>query len=235
MIQIVRLSSDDYEAARQIVAWLAFPDRPHMRVRERSREALRDKAIIWQFYYFQREDGLVPRYDSGRIVERNRINDFMFKLDTNVRRALWASEMQTAAGPLPIVSPGTFTDLESGGLQFVASAPFNYFANTGANVKRRRSTGQLTSEEKTQQRTAIERYFEPYKQTLHLARGVSRLWPLLMKFDPVHGDHFGRENKPLTRLICYPDWIYDVLTAAKKWQNLPAQSGFSGPFIQFER
>jgi hypothetical protein len=234
-MQIVRLSSDDFEAARQIVAWLAYPDRPHMRERERKRAAFRAKAMTWQHYYWQREKGMVPKYDGGRIVERSRINNQMFKIDTNVRRALWASEMQTASGGTPIIALGNFTELPTGAIQFAASAPFNYFANTGENVKSRRSTGQWGSEEKTQQRTAIERYFEPYKQIMHLARGVSRLWPVMMRFDPIHGDRFERENRPLTRLICYPDWIEEALVTAEKWKNLPVQSGFNGPLIQFER
>lgn len=234
-MQIIRLSTDDYEAARQIVVWLAYPDRPHMRAREQDQSVAREKALIWQSHYLQREAGLIPKLASGRVVERSRTNDQMFTIDRHVRRALWASEMQIAAGASPIISLGTFTELPSGALQFVASAPFNYFANTGESVKSRRSTGQWGSEEKTQQRTARETFFEPYKQILHLARGVSRLWPRLMKFDPIHGERFARENRPITRLICYPDWIDEALLAAEKSRDMPAESGFQGPFLHFER
>jgi hypothetical protein len=231
----IKVSSNDFEAARQILAWLAYPDRPHLRTRESDQSSMRGKAENWMNQYLIRLKGDVPRTRNGRIVERVRTNENMYKLDVNIKRALWSAALFDQPGKISIQSNGDFAKNADGSMTFRASSPFNYFANVGEYVARRRALAQPNTAEKVQQRTARETYFEAYKPVLHLAWGLARQWPRMMKYDPIHGDKFERENRPLARLLLFPDWIDEVLAVAENWKNMPASAGYAGRPIEFWR
>lgn len=84
-MQIVRLSSDDYEAARQIVAWLAYPDN----------ELQRQKAEHTLLCYWERIVGKIPRYPNGKAVEIKTTRSRMQMIDARFFEAIQAGEIST--------------------------------------------------------------------------------------------------------------------------------------------
>ncbi|TSB04577.1 hypothetical protein [Sphingorhabdus contaminans] len=89
---IVRLSTDNHAAARQIVAWLAYPDD----------EKQRERAVHTQYGYLQRLCGQTPRYESGKAVENKTTQSRMRRIDQLFFEALNAGQIST----LSIVKDG---------------------------------------------------------------------------------------------------------------------------------
>lgn len=79
----VRLSTDDYEAARQIVAWLAYPDS----------ESQRERGECALFNYLQRLAGQIPRYQNGKAVEFRTTQSRMLRIDKLFFEAINAGQI----------------------------------------------------------------------------------------------------------------------------------------------
>ena len=91
-MQIVRLSSDDYEAARQIIAWLAYPENEEQRARA--------EQVL--FGYLQRLAGKIPRYENGKAIEIKTTASRMRKIDQLFIEAMYAGQVSS----LSIVKAG---------------------------------------------------------------------------------------------------------------------------------
>jgi hypothetical protein len=84
-MQTVCLSKDDYEAARQIVAWLAYPHDANQRLR----------AEQTLFAYLQRLAGQIPRYENGKAIERNTTASRMMSIDQRFIEAIYAGQISS--------------------------------------------------------------------------------------------------------------------------------------------
>lgn len=82
---LVKLSQNDYEAAREVIAWLAYPDDEAQRLR--ANEVL--------FNYLQRLAGQVPNRENGKAIERKTTASRVREIDRRFLEAMYAGQISS--------------------------------------------------------------------------------------------------------------------------------------------
>lgn len=206
-IEIV-LDGNDYVVAMKMLIWAAYPDRPHMRKRERNQSHLRVRGMLdlsrklalevnTEFLHGNcgtlKVPPPLPRDHAGRLIVAERIEQRIDRIDLNFRRAFELGfRLQGAAHPAKIVDgyvvPDFTRTILAEGLSYMGVSE----AATNTSLKR-------------QYRDRLRTLVEPAAPACHLAAAIG-----------IEGEaDFERREMLADLIIRAPQWVGAAFETAR--------------------
>lgn len=207
MLIPVKLEGNDYQVAMKMLVWASYPDRPHMRERERDQTAMRDRSLTdlgrkialehhRSYHVDARSRGTpepkLPRDQSGRLITKNRIEERIGRIDLNFRHSFELGyEIQFAVHPAKIVDDEIIPDFT----KTIISNALSYLEVSGSATN---------TSIKRQYRDRVRGLVEPLAPACHLA--------LAMGMEGKADLH--RREMLMDLLLRAPQWVDSALEAA---------------------